>query len=171
MGHRVDGSGHHINNYGQHTGVVGVYDGNMAGNALPYTTNYPAQATMTMIPGYGLPIKIVNPANSGNVINYSLNGFQYAIRPGESQSLVNDRAWVIQFDRGGEFGSARYSLNPGSYEFTPSVNGWEIFHESPQVSQSNNVMANPAINRLPSNPAPALPNSPTPAPLTFAPAK
>lgn len=153
-GHMVDGYGHHVTAGGQHTGAVGLYDGNIVGNALPYTTNY--AGPIAVQPGYGLPIRITNPASSTAPINYSLNGYNYVIRPGESQTLVNDRAWTIQFDRGGEFGRARYSLNPGLYEFTVAANGWDIFQQALPTAPSATVAGNTLPpNQLPRNQLPA----------------
>jgi hypothetical protein len=80
--------------------------------------------------GAGLPIKIVSPEDAGAPIAYSLNEYDYTIQPGESQTLVNDRQWTITFDRGGNFGTAEYSLSPGTYEFTLTAKGWEVYHDS-----------------------------------------
>lgn len=122
-GHMIDAAGHHVDSYGNHTGNLGLFEGNVVGNSLPYSTYY---GSTTMNPMYGQPIRITHPSGSTAPINYSLNGFQYTIRPGESQTLVNDRLWTIQFDRGGEFGRARYSLSPGQFEFTVSAAGWDF---------------------------------------------
>lgn len=80
--------------------------------------------------GAGLPIKIMSPEDAGAPIAYSLNEYDYTIQPGESQTLTNDREWVITFDRGGNFGTARYTLYPGIYEFELTKNGWEVYHDS-----------------------------------------
>lgn len=79
--------------------------------------------------GYGLPIRIVSPEEVGTPLSYSLNGHKFTIKPGETQDLVNDRDWVIEFDRGEEFGTGRYTLSPGTYEFKLTDHGWETFHD------------------------------------------
>ena len=62
-------------------------------------------------------------------VSYTINGHEYTIRSGESQWLLNDRDWEIEFDRGGDFGLARYSMSPGIYTFKLTKKGWEIFHD------------------------------------------
>lgn len=81
-------------------------------------------------PGAGLPIKIVSPDDAGVALSYSLNEFDYTIAPGESQTISNDREWIITFDRGGEFGTARYSLAPGLYSFKLTEQGWQVYHDA-----------------------------------------
>lgn len=74
-------------------------------------------------------IQIVNPAQTGVPLTYTLNGTQYTIRPGETQNLQLDRSWTIEFDRGGQFGAARYDLAPGVYAFSPTARGWELYQQ------------------------------------------
>lgn len=79
----------------------------------------------------GLPIKIFNPADSGTELHYVLNGEEYAMKPGESQMLSNDRNWVLAFDRGGDFGTAEYKLSGGQYWFElTDDHGWEAYHDA-----------------------------------------
>jgi hypothetical protein len=80
--------------------------------------------------GADLPIKIVSPDDAGTPLTYTLNGYEYTIEPGNEQLLKNDRAWVIRFDRGEDFGTAEYSLSPGTYEFELTKRGWEVFHDA-----------------------------------------
>ena len=44
-------------------------------------------------------------------------------------ALPNGRVWRIEFDRGEKFGPAAYSLAPGTYEFTPTDLGWQLYRE------------------------------------------
>jgi hypothetical protein len=106
----------------------------------------------------GDPIQIVNPASSRATLSYKLNGFPYRIQPGESQDLREDREWVIEFNRGGNFGLARYGLQPGLHSFSVTEHGWELYRtpfEAPTASTGNAPAPTP---RPPANPAP----SPTP---------
>jgi hypothetical protein len=75
----------------------------------------------------GGPITITNPAASKVTFSYTLDGNAYAIPPGYSQELREDRVWVIQFSRGTNLGQARYSLLPGMYSFTNTDHGWELY--------------------------------------------
>ena len=59
-------------------------------------------------------------------IRYSVNGTQYDMNSGYNQKLASRSSWTIEFDRGGSFGGARYTLSPGSYQFTVSERGWDL---------------------------------------------
>lgn len=50
-------------------------------------------------------------------------------------------SWVIAFDRGGQAGEARYTLAPGSYEFTVAASGWDLVQKTFKVALDNS--ANP----------------------------
>ena len=76
----------------------------------------------------GDPIKIVNPSKSGATLTYTLDGHDFTIPPGYSQTFRADRAWVIQFSRGANLDQARYGLESGLYEFAHTNHGWELFH-------------------------------------------
>ena len=71
---------------------------------------------------------ISNPADAAVAVNYVLNGrHSYALQPGYSQKLPSKYNWTIEFDRGNNQGTARYSLDSDrSYEFRVVENRWEL---------------------------------------------
>lgn len=75
----------------------------------------------------GGPITITNPATNGVSLNYTLDGVAYTIAPGYSQDFREDRAWVVQFSRGGNMDQVRYGLTSGVYSFTGTDHGWELY--------------------------------------------
>jgi hypothetical protein len=92
------------------------------------------------------PILIVNPPENRATLNYTLNGARYSIPPGHSQELNDDRPWVIEFSRGGGFGQAQYTLQPGRYHFAGSPGGWELFGtEPPAAGPPGLPPANPSL--------------------------
>jgi hypothetical protein len=106
----------------------------------------------------GDPIKIVNPAKNGVTLNYTLNGALFNIPPGYSQDLREDRAWVIQFNRGQSLDQARYGLNSGVYTFGRTDHGWELYRSDlPQA-------IGPPAPIAPTNPSTAPTNPPAAAP-------
>jgi hypothetical protein len=135
------------------------------GYGHPYYHNYyPGGPYVVERPIYenpafsGLPIKIINPPANGVALNYALQGAPYTIAPGYSQDLVHDRSWVIEFSRGGNFGQARYGLEPGTYSFAHTDHGWDLYRvpavqAAPEAAPSN-----------PPPPAPSLPTNPAPKP-------
>src|SRR5690606_19347575 len=60
---------------------------------------------------------------------------QYTMRPGESQWL--ETTYEITFHRGGQFGTARYSLPPGTYEFVVTDRGWDLKRRTYEVTIDN----------------------------------
>lgn len=84
------------------------------------------------------PIQIVNPMENRVALSFTLNGTQTTLQPGETRDLQNDRQWVIQFDRGAQFGTASYSLDSGVYTFAGTSNGWELYHQPPNTFQPGN---------------------------------
>lgn len=138
--------GYPYGGFGYGPGLGGIYGNNMVPGYPYYGTGRPSYSyrstpsprrTVIISPrstppreGAGLPIKITSPADAGATLAYSLNQYEYVIQPGESQMLTNDREWIITFDRGGDFGTARYTLFPGSYEFALTEKGWEIYHDA-----------------------------------------
>lgn len=118
--------------------------------------------------GDGQPIKIVGPSTPDTALSYRLNDYEYTIHSGESQLLVYDRLWVVTFDRGGEFGTAKYRLKAGTYEFTPTDDhGWELYHDADMSKLAKTgTSAEPPKNAPPpgsGSPAAATPK-PTPKP-------
>lgn len=89
-------------------------------------------------------VLLVNPASSRGTMNYNLNGNHYVAGPGMKQKLAavgKGRAWTVEFDRGDKFGAAAYTLAPGTYHFTPTDLGWQLYRQRYEIvldnSQSN----------------------------------
>ena len=99
------------------------------------------------------PIRIVNPLGGAATLNYTLNGTPYAIPPGFSQELNDDRLWVIEFRRGPDLGLRRYALHSGRYRFASTTNGWELYRtEVPAVPPP--VPTTPPPGQAGTSPAP-----------------
>jgi hypothetical protein len=85
-------------------------------------------------------VLIVNPASSRGTMNYNLNGNHYVAGPGMKQKLPavrSGRAWNLEFDRGEKFGSAKYTLAPGTYHFTPTDLGWQLYKQRYEIVLDN----------------------------------
>lgn len=81
------------------------------------------------------PIRIVLPKNYSLGVNYTLNQFTYAMKPGERQGFREDREWVVRFDRGLNLGTLEYTLNPGTYCFVcDSSTGWQLYQVSEETA-------------------------------------
>jgi hypothetical protein len=139
------------------------YGGYNYGYGYPgYTYTVERPIVENPLPAAG-PIKITNPAANKVTLNYMLNGNLYTIPPGYSQDLPSDRGWVVEFNRGVNFGQARYGLEPGLYKFSSTDRGWELFHY-PVEALANTAAAPenpppaPAPAPAPTNPVPQLSN-------------
>jgi hypothetical protein len=97
-------------------------------NVVATTRRTPPGMVANKIPitGSGGKIVLRNPRKSGGSIHYALNEFAYQINPGESQTLEQDRQWLIKFDNGlGQ--TIEQELQAGNYEFRVSQQtGWEV---------------------------------------------
>ena len=80
---------------------------------------------------------LVNPATSGANVTYTANGARYVMEPGWSQKLPAGSSWVVDFDRGGAWGHATYTVNDGTYYFTPGENGWNLYRHRFDVVLDN----------------------------------
>ncbi|HVX64476.1 MAG TPA: hypothetical protein VHC19_27885 [Pirellulales bacterium] len=81
-------------------------------------------------------VLLMNPTRSGANVRYMLNGETYIMKPGMSQKL-QPGSWVINFDRGGSAGASEYRLEEGTYQFTPTESGWELYKHRYDITIDN----------------------------------
>ena len=68
-----------------------------------------------------------NPVSTGTTVHYRIAGNEYQMPPGHQQWVSTNSTWVIDFHRGGPYGRKQYTLEGGTYQFTPTQQGWELF--------------------------------------------
>jgi hypothetical protein len=96
---------------------------------VPAVAVYPQPVAVAAYPTVKRPayIRVANPATNTAPVSYTLDGYPYVIQPGFVQELAE--TYVIEFDRGGVFGVARYNMSDGTYTFTLTPAGsWELYH-------------------------------------------
>ncbi len=72
-------------------------------------------------------ILIGNPEENAGSIKYVLASVHpYDLKPGFRQHLPASQSWLIEFDRGGTFGAAKYTLAEGIYDFKVGDKGWDM---------------------------------------------
>jgi hypothetical protein len=82
------------------------------------------------------PITILNPAETGRTVSYTLGSTAYSIEP--SRSLAhNNGTQVIAFDRGASLGQATYTLQPGTYRFVMTNAGWDLRAATDQLAANS----------------------------------
>ena len=85
-------------------------------------------------------VLIINPASSRGTINYNINGNHYVANSGMQQKLAavrDNRPWTIEYDRGEKFGPAAYTLAPGTYRFSATDRGWELYRQRYEIVLDN----------------------------------
>jgi hypothetical protein len=123
----VGGNGH---------GPIAVTHGNAA-EALGFSVVTAEPVADTQGEEVKSGVLLVNPTGSGANVVYFVNGARYEMKPGMSQKLPAGTNWVVDFDRGGSLGHAAYTAADGTYCFTPSENGWNLYRERFDVVLDN----------------------------------
>ena len=78
-------------------------------------------------------ITLLNPQETRATVGYTLDSAQYSLDPAQSQ-VYDGGTRLIVFDRGGSFGQAQYTLQPGTYRFVATDRGWDLRTVTEQVA-------------------------------------
>ena len=62
-------------------------------------------------------------------VHYNVNSDQFSMPPDYTQALPGDDIWAVEFDRGGTHGKTKYGISNGTYAFTPTDTGWELYEQ------------------------------------------
>lgn len=92
--------------------------------------------------------KVVNPAENGVTLSFMVDSQVYTVAPGAHQEVLGGPDRVVSFDRGDARGTGRYSLRAGTYTFTATGKGWELYHTEPESRQAE-VIPPPPVPTLP----------------------
>lgn len=83
-------------------------------------------------------VLLVNPPTSSTMISYTVEGNRYEMQPGMTQHLPGaGRQWTVEYDRGGNFGVDGYTVSDGTYYFTPTDTGWQLYKQRFDVVLDN----------------------------------
>jgi hypothetical protein len=69
-----------------------------------------------------------------------VGGEEVEMQSGEMLDFTSSET-LVEFDRGGDFGLARYTLRPGSYRFTVSADGWQLYRITFEATLDNTASA------------------------------
>jgi len=119
------------NTYQPYNAGVATYD-IPSYSSSPMISNNAVTNSSTL--GRGGEVVIENSSGNASPLNYSLNGTVYTMESGQTQRLVNDRQWIVEFDRGDGMGAARYSLSQGRFKFKSTERGWELMRSADQAA-------------------------------------
>ena len=80
-------------------------------------------------------VTIKNASGKGVPVAFLVDGKDVELDDGAMQFFTANGTRIVEFDRGDEFGSARYELAPGSYQFSITERGWQLLREDSGSSQ------------------------------------
>jgi hypothetical protein len=97
-------------------------------------------------------ITVQNASGKSVAVTFLMDTQDVALRDGEVRSFTGRSSRVVEFDRGGDFGAARYDLTAGDYEFVITANGWDLQRRAAASSAAASTAAKPSVrkNALPS---------------------
>ncbi len=114
------------------------------GQAVDSTTSTGGQVDSSATATSTFGLVLVDPQDSGGSVNYTLDGTAYTIDPGTVQQGSGAGPWLVEFDRGVEgSGAARYLLTSGTYTFTLTDKGWELYNTTEQQVKHRLLVVNP----------------------------
>lgn len=95
------------------------------------------RAPRNTLPVVTKKITILNPEANGADVSFLAEEEVVTLKSGYFSTLETRSKMTVNFDRGGEFGAARYSLTEGTYRFDVTEKGWELFkvkEDQPRVA-------------------------------------
>jgi hypothetical protein len=94
-------------------------------------------------------ITVQNGSGKNVAVTFLMDTQDVALRDGEVRSFTGRATRAIEFDRGGDFGSARYDLSPGDYEFVITDRGWDLQRRTAATTASTAAKPGVRKNALP----------------------
>jgi hypothetical protein len=71
------------------------------------------------------------PAESLGSVFVRVDGRDIELKPGTEVTLKARSSYVVEFDRGGDFGPGRHELTEGVYKMIVGGRGWRIVPDAP----------------------------------------
>lgn len=117
-------------------------------SAVPKSTTVPLAAKGNTLPAQSeRRVVIRNAASSEASVFFLISGTtECELAPGEVKVLNETTDVVVEFDRGGKFGTSTQELSKGTYEFTVTDQGWKLLRSArdepqpaPRVVKKNSL--------------------------------
>lgn len=74
----------------------------------------------------GSTLQIWNSSGQKIGVAFLVDSKEIELADGQSHSLRGGQQRIVEFDRGGTYGTARYALTDGQYEFVITDRGWDL---------------------------------------------
>jgi hypothetical protein len=89
-------------------------------------------------------LQIWNASGQRIPVAFLVDSQEIEISDGQSHSLRGDKQRVVEFDRGGNYGTARYAITDGQYEFVITGRGWDLVRKK---SLPDSISLRPIVKR------------------------
>ena len=106
--------------------------------ARPAASGPLAAATVTQT------VQIWNGSDRDIPVAFLVDSQPIELHDGQSHSLHGSGKRIVEFDRGGAFGTARYELSGGQYEFVVTSRGWDLVRKS---ATSTSISLKPLVKK------------------------
>jgi hypothetical protein len=95
--------------------------------SAPLAMNEPKwSAVPASKPASSSTLQIWNASGQRLPVSFLVDSKEIELSDGQSHSLRGDKQRVVEFDRGGTYGTARYAITDGQYEFVITDRGWDL---------------------------------------------
>jgi hypothetical protein len=75
------------------------------------------------------PLQLWNSGGQKVPVAFLVDGQQVTLHDGQSHTFYGSGAKLVEFDRGGDFGTTRRSLTGNRYEFVITDRGWDLVRQ------------------------------------------
>ncbi len=106
----------------------------------PREVTTPANDTFTSRAATQTPLQIWNSGGEKVPVAFLVDGQEVTLHDGQSHTFYGSGAKLVEFDRGGSFGTARRSLAGSKYEFVITNRGWDLVRQG-EASQATTATA------------------------------
>ncbi|HUE71573.1 MAG TPA: hypothetical protein VMP01_11875 [Pirellulaceae bacterium] len=89
-------------------------------------------------------LQIWNASGQRIPVSFLVDAKEIELADGQSHSLHGEKQRVVEFDRGGTFGTTRYALTDGQYEFVITDRGWDLVRKQ---SAAGGISLKPIVKR------------------------
>lgn len=92
------------------------------------TVSSPLAVRPNSMPAYqGRGVTIQNPKATGASVAFVVDEqSELMLGPGQTKALNDKGTYVVEFDRGGEYGTSRKTLTEGPWKFVATPSGWDL---------------------------------------------
>lgn len=103
-------------------------------SAAPASTKSASASTLQIWNGSGQKIAVA----------FLVDSKEIELADGQSHSLRAGQQRIIEFDRGGSYGTARYAITDGQYEFVITDRGWDLVRKQ---SDAGGISLKPIVKK------------------------